>query len=122
MNIEICSGPKTLNQGDGPGGGLRAFQPRLFDQKGGNGAVGESQNRREQLRMGGEQKSGVVFSLLIPSGLVAAAALGTVLHIVPVLRPFFSPAERAYALQTGFFRQMWLLMHVLMRLDVRHRC
>ncbi len=57
MNIEICSGPKTLNQGDGAGGGLRAFQSRLFDQKGGNSAVGDLQNWREQLRMGGEQKS-----------------------------------------------------------------
>ena len=56
MNIEICSGPKTLNQSDGTGGGLRAFQPRLFNQKGGNGAGVDLQNRREHLRMGGEQK------------------------------------------------------------------
>ncbi len=55
MNIQIRSGPETLNQGNGAGGGLRPFQSRLFDQKGGNGAVGDLQNRREQLRMGGEQ-------------------------------------------------------------------
>jgi len=55
--IQIGGGSKTLNQGDGAGCGLRPFQSRLFDQKGGNGAVGDLQNRGEQVRMGGEQKS-----------------------------------------------------------------
>jgi hypothetical protein len=36
---------KTLDQSNGAGGGLCALQPRLFDQKGRNGAVSDLQNQ-----------------------------------------------------------------------------
>jgi len=39
MNIEIGGGAEALDEGDGTGLRLCAFQTGLFDQKGRNGAV-----------------------------------------------------------------------------------
>jgi hypothetical protein len=44
--IQIHGESEPLDEGDGAGDGLRTFQPRLFDQKAGDGAVGDLQNRR----------------------------------------------------------------------------
>jgi hypothetical protein len=51
MNLlsQIGGGSKTLNQGDGAGGGLCASQAGLFNQKGENDAVGDLQNRRKPM-------------------------------------------------------------------------
>ena len=55
MNFKIGSGSEPLYESDGAGGGLRAFQSRLFDQKCGKGAMSDLQYWRDQMGMAGEQ-------------------------------------------------------------------
>ena len=45
MNVEIGRGAEALDEGDCAGVSLAAFESRLFDQKGGNDAVDDLQQR-----------------------------------------------------------------------------
>ena len=55
MNIEIGSGTKALDEGDGASLSLGMGQAGLVDHKGRQGAVNDLQHRREQVRLGGKQ-------------------------------------------------------------------
>ena len=55
MNIQICGGPKSLNEGDRTAGGCAAFDVCLFDKKSGDDAMNDLQYRRQQFGMHGEQ-------------------------------------------------------------------
>jgi hypothetical protein len=55
VNVEIRRGAKTLNERDSTRVGFATFEPRLLDQEAGDEAMDDAQQRREQLRMRGEQ-------------------------------------------------------------------
>jgi hypothetical protein len=55
MNVEIGGRANRLPERDGAAVGLAAFESRLFDQKCRNDLVGDLQDWREQLGMGGEE-------------------------------------------------------------------
>ena len=41
VNVKICGGPKTLNEGDGAGGRCATFDARLLDQMCGDHPVND---------------------------------------------------------------------------------
>ena len=51
MDVEIGGRAKALDERDGAGVGLAAFESRLFDQKCRNDPVDDLQDRREQTGM-----------------------------------------------------------------------
>ena len=57
MNIQIGRGAEALDERDRAGVGSAKFEARPLDQKAGNDAVDRLQQRREQLRLSGEQKA-----------------------------------------------------------------
>jgi hypothetical protein len=57
MNIQIGRGAEALDERDRAGVGSAKFRARPLDQKAGNDAVDHPQERREQLRLSGEQKA-----------------------------------------------------------------
>jgi hypothetical protein len=55
MNVQIGCRAEALNEGDRAGVGCAAFQSGLLDQKCRDDPMNDLQQRREQLRMGGQQ-------------------------------------------------------------------